>query len=70
MQNRNPTVTHQVRTMSRTYLPPLTLFVLVALPGCSVIEGIFKAGVWAGVIAVLAVVGLVVWGLARFAGRR
>lgn len=35
----------------------LAALVLSALPGCAVIEGIFKAGVWVGV---LAIVGLVV----------
>lgn len=35
----------------------LAALTLSALPGCAVIEGIFKAGVWVGV---LAIVGLVV----------
>ena len=35
----------------------LAALVLSTLPGCAVIEGIFKAGVWVGV---LAIVGLVV----------
>ena len=33
----------------------------VALAGCELIEGIFKAGVWVGVILVLAVIGIIVW---------
>lgn len=36
---------------------------LSALSGCAVIEGIFKAGVWVGVLGVMGVVGLVIWGL-------
>jgi len=35
----------------------LALFALTALPGCTLVKGIFKAGMWVGV---LAVVGLVV----------
>ncbi|MEO7034081.1 MAG: phosphatidate cytidylyltransferase [Polyangiaceae bacterium] len=35
----------------------------LSLNGCAVIGGIFKAGVWVGVIAVVAVIGLVVWGV-------
>lgn len=35
----------------------LAALALSALPGCSLVQGIFKAGVWVGV---LAVVGLVV----------
>jgi len=38
----------------------LTLFLLLMtvslLPGCSVVGGIFKAGVWVGVLAVVVVV--------------
>jgi hypothetical protein len=41
-------------------LPPLVL----GLSGCAAIEGIFKAGVWVGVIAV-AFVLLVAFGLVR-----
>jgi hypothetical protein len=32
---------------------------MFVLNGCAVIEGIFKAGVWVGVIAVAAVLALV-----------
>lgn len=45
-------------------LPPLVL----GLSGCAVIEGIFKAGVWVGVIAV-AFVLLVAFGLVRMLGK-
>jgi hypothetical protein len=37
----------------------------LALSGCAAIEGIFKAGVWVGVIAVVIVLA-VVFGLVRF----
>jgi hypothetical protein len=37
---------------------------LVLLPGCAAIEGIFKAGVWVGVIAVAFVLA-VAFGLVR-----
>jgi hypothetical protein len=43
-------------------LAPLTL----ALNGCAVIGGIFKAGVWAGVIAVLLIVALIIWAIRAF----
>jgi len=39
----------------------IVLFATVALPGCEVMEGIFNAGVWVGVILVLAVIGIIVW---------
>jgi hypothetical protein len=34
---------------------------MVAFSGCEVVGGIFKAGMWVGIIAVVLVVGLVVW---------
>jgi hypothetical protein len=39
----------------------LVLIVLAAIPlaGCDAIEGIFKAGVWVGVLAVVLVIGLI-----------
>ena len=42
---------------------------LATLPGCRAIEGIFKAGVWVGVI-VIAFLALVAFGITRlFASR-
>jgi len=38
----------------------LPIFVL-ALSGCEVIGDIFEAGVWVGVILVLAVIGVIGW---------
>jgi hypothetical protein len=38
-------------------LAMITLF----LPGCAVIGGIFKAGVWVGVLAVVLVVGIILY---------
>ena len=40
---------------------PLILSMLLCLSGCGVIEGIFKAGVWVGVIAVVVVILVIVW---------
>jgi hypothetical protein len=44
-------------------IPALTL----SLSGCAAIEGIFKAGVWVGVIAVVIVLA-VAFGLVRMLG--
>jgi len=35
------------------------------LSSCSAIEGIFKAGVWTGIIIILAVIGLIVFIIVR-----
>jgi hypothetical protein len=37
------------------------LLLAVASAGCEVVEGIFRAGVWVGVIMVVLVLGLVGW---------
>lgn len=34
--------------------------------GCQVVEAIFKAGVWVGVLGVFAVFALIVWGIKSF----
>lgn len=47
-----------------SYLLLSTLFI-VSLESCEVIGGIFKAGVWTGVLIVAAVVGLLIWIIAR-----
>lgn len=46
------------------------LFTLAAnlLTSCEAIEGIFKAGMWTGVIIVVAVVALIIWIISKVAG--
>ncbi|MFS8617322.1 MAG: hypothetical protein FWJ85_10905 [Solitalea sp.] len=39
----------------------LFLLLIVTLPGCDIVVGIFKAGVWVGVILVIAVLVLIIW---------
>ena len=50
----------------------LLLFVMamVALSGCSVIGGIFKAGAAVGVIAVIVVIIIIIWIISAFRGRQ
>jgi hypothetical protein len=40
-----------------------------ALTGCELVKGIFKAGVWTGVIGVVLIVALIAWGLSKLAKR-
>jgi hypothetical protein len=37
--------------------------VAFSVNGCAAIGGIFKAGVWVGVLSVLVVLALLVWGI-------
>ena len=46
----------------------LLILVAIALPGCAVVGGIFKAGAWVGALAVIAVIGIVVFVAAKIAG--
>ena len=48
----------------------LLLLVLAVLPlaGCEVVEGIFKAGVWVGVIMVALIIGVVAFIAAKIRG--
>lgn len=43
----------------------LLLFMSIALSSCEAIAGIFKAGMWTGIIAVVVVVGLIVYFISR-----
>lgn len=45
-----------------------SIFLLIALfySSCAVVESIFKAGVWVGILIVVGIIGLIVWILSRF----
>lgn len=51
-------------------LIPLSLVALLAttLSSCELVEGIFKAGVWTGIILVVVVVAIVIWLAAKLFG--
>jgi len=53
-------------------LMPLALVALVVttLSSCELVEGIFKAGMWTGVILVVVVVAIVIWLFAKLFGGR
>lgn len=42
------------------------LLILTTLSGCEIVEGIFKAGVWSGVLLVVAVIALIIFLATRF----
>lgn len=50
-------------------LNPTLLFLitmLMFLPGCDLIEGIFEAGFWTAIIIIVGVIALIIWGLSGF----
>ncbi|MES2457499.1 MAG: hypothetical protein V4594_18225 [Bacteroidota bacterium] len=46
----------------RRYFPlAIIAFLCTTLASCELVEGIFKAGVWVGVIIVVFVLALIIW---------
>ncbi|MDQ7947697.1 MAG: hypothetical protein REI78_11005 [Pedobacter sp.] len=43
---------------------------VTTLSSCELVEGIFKAGVWVGVIAVVVILALVIWLISKIFGGR
>lgn len=42
---------------------------LVTLSSCNIIEGIFKAGVWVGILFVVGIIALVIFLITRIGGK-
>ncbi|MFB6457040.1 phosphatidate cytidylyltransferase [Chitinophaga sp. Hz27] len=47
---------------------PMAFAMMLLLSSCAVIGGIFKAGVWVGIIIVAIVIALIVWLISRGSG--
>lgn len=47
----------------------LLLGFILSLSSCSVIEGIFKAGVWTGILLVIIIVAVIVFIIMKLMGR-
>ncbi|WP_316830918.1 hypothetical protein [Pedobacter aquatilis] len=54
--------------MKRTFPLVLIAFLCTTLSSCELVEGIFKAGVWSGIIIVVVVVALIIWILSKVFG--
>jgi hypothetical protein len=54
-----------MKDRSYLLLIPLLAFITLSTAGCELIGDIFQAGVWVGVIIVLAIIGLVVFVMGR-----
>jgi hypothetical protein len=57
--------------MKKNVLATLSAIVMaaVALSGCELIGGIFKAGVWTGTILVVLIVAIVIWVVSKLFSR-
>ena len=49
-------------------IPFILLALMLSLTGCEVIGGIFKAGVWVGLLAAALVIGLIIYFMTRRKG--
>jgi uncharacterized membrane protein len=58
-----------MRRREAILIPILFAVLLFIQPGCAVVGGIFKAGVWVGVLLVVLVIALIVWLISR-AGKK
>jgi len=56
--------------MKKAFPLALIAFLCTTLSSCELVEGIFKAGVWVGVIVVVVVVALLIWILSKIFGGR
>lgn len=54
--------------MKNSCLFVLSLLSTMAMTGCELIGDIFQAGVWVGALLVIAVIGIVVWLVAKSRG--
>ena len=54
----------------RSILFSLLAFISVTLSSCELVGDIFKAGVWVGVLAVVAVVALIIYLISRLSGKK
>jgi hypothetical protein len=55
------------KLLTSRYTP--LLLMLSLLGGCEVIGGIFKAGMWSGIIIVIVIVVAIIWLIGRFRGK-
>ena len=49
---------------------PVLLFLVMSLSGCELVGDIFKAGVWVGILAVVAVVVLAIYLVSKLTGKK
>ncbi|NII85055.1 MULTISPECIES: hypothetical protein [unclassified Pedobacter] len=54
--------------MKRAFPLVMIAFLCTTLSSCELVEGIFKAGVWVGVIVVVVVLALLIWILSKIFG--
>jgi len=54
----------------RNILYVFLAFITFSLSSCELVGDIFKAGVWVGVLIVVAIVGLIIYLISKVSGRK
>lgn len=57
---------HPARRLLRVLAPWSLSLLGLTLSGCDLVKGIFKAGMWVGVLGILVIVGLAAWAFSAF----
>ena len=52
------------------YVSLLFVIVSISLTSCELVGDIFKAGVWVGILAVAAVIGLIIFLISKLSGKK
>ena len=68
--SRNLFYRHIQLLIMKNILIVFFLFMITTLSSCSVIADIFKAGVWVGVLAVVAVIVLIIYIISRVSAEK
>lgn len=50
-----------MKKLSLSSMLALLIFMSVAFTSCEAIAGIFKAGMWVGILIVVIIVGIILW---------
>ena len=54
----------------KNFLYPFLLFITFSLSSCELVGDIFQAGVWVGVLIVVAIIGLVIYLISKASGKK
>ncbi|HET9435141.1 MAG TPA: phosphatidate cytidylyltransferase [Chitinophagaceae bacterium] len=54
----------------KNFLYPLLLLITVSFSSCELVGDIFQAGVWVGVLIVVAIIGLIIYLVSRVSGKK
>ena len=54
----------------KNFLYPVLAFMTISLSSCELVGDIFKAGVWVGVLIVVAIIALIIFLISKVTGKR